>query len=439
MDYEELKKLLTEHKSKIEEAIKTRINEQSTQANKEIAQLKVELEKTKKQTQDLDNNIKEMNSMHVPGLSDETKKQKFSWQAFAGAALAQSSGMNEEKAWANAGYEREILSQYAATQKDHIAGDGTQGGYLIPEEVSSEIIGMVIAKMPIMEMGPTKITGLHGDLPIPKQTSRNIGYWVGETEPPTESTGAFAEFTLRAKKAGALTKYSKRLVSQTRGTAENIIKENLTDSLALTIDRAYLSGPGSDSQPKGILNQTGTTVTPNLATNGARFRADKAASMIQALDVADELVQGGNFGFIMRPEVIGGMRRERIPQFTGQPIGQGMPLSMVDVLMSNEQLEQKIGYKIRTTTLLSNAVTKGTSSTSSHVIFGNWKQFFIGFWRNLEIRVSDQASDASGNSAFLKDQFYMVAFQEVDCNVGRATAFTIVDDAETNEALWVNG
>ena len=33
----------------------------------------------------------------------------------------------------------------------------------------------------------------------------------------------------------------------------------------------------------------------------------------------------------------------------------------------------------------------------------------------------------------------MVAFQEVDCNVGRATAFTIVDDAETNEALWVNG
>ena len=57
----------------------------------------------------------------------------------------------------------------------------------------------------------------------------------------------------------------------------------------------------------------------------------------------------------------------------------------------------------------------------------------------MEIRVSDQASDQSGNSAFLKDQFFMVAFQQIDCNIGRATAFTYVGDAETAEASWSNG
>lgn len=200
-----------------------------------------------------------------------------------------------------------------------------------------------------------------------------------------------------------------------------------------------MSGTGSDAQPLGILNVTGLTTTPNQATNGARFRIDKAASMLQALDVADELVDAGEYGFIMRPEVMGGMRRERIPQFTGQPIGQGQPISMANILMSKEELERMIGYALTTTTQLSSAVTCGTSDTCSEVICGNWQQFYVGFWRELEIRVSDQASDASGNSSFLKDQFFMVAFQEVDSNVGRATAFTKVSDAETNEASWVNG
>jgi HK97 family phage major capsid protein len=188
-----------------------------------------------------------------------------------------------------------------------------------------------------------------------------------------------------------------------------------------------------------LLEQTGTTACTAIGTNGGRFRIDNAASMAQAIDVADELVQGGNFGYIMRPEVLGGMRRERIPQFTGQPLGQGAPINPMAVLMSNEQLEQVLGYKVRTTTQLSAAIAKGTSSTCSKVIFGNWSQFYAGFWRGLEIRVSDVASDASGNSAMLKDQFYMVAFQEVDCNVGRATAFTILGDAETTETKWTEG
>jgi len=161
--------------------------------------------------------------------------------------------------------------------------------------------------------------------------------------------------------------------------------------------------------------------------------------MAQAIDVANELVQGGNFGYIMRPEVQGGMRRERVPQFTGQTLGQGQPINPMAVLMSNEMLEQVVGYKMRTTTQLAATNSKGSSSTVSTVVFGNWKQFYAGFWRGLEIRISDQASDASSNSAFLKDQFYMVAFQEVDSNVGRTTAFTAITDAETSESSWTNG
>jgi HK97 family phage major capsid protein len=319
------------------------------------------------------------------------------------------------------------------------AGDGTEGGYLIPDEVSSELVGLTIANMPVMKMGTTQLTGLVGELPIPRQTARNTGFWVGETEAPTESSITFDQFTLRPKKAGALTRFSNRLLYQTRGLINNIVKESISDSLALLIDAGFLNGTGSDSQPKGILQQTGLTTTPNQATSAVRFRLDKAASMIQAIDVANELKDGGNFGFIMRPEVQGGMRRERIPQFTGQALGQGQPIGgPMDLLMSNEQLASRIGYKIETTNQLSNSQTRGTSTSSSTVIFGNFKQMYTGFWRGMEIKVSNIAT-VGGVDAFSRDFVWVVAFQEVDCNFGRLTAFTLVEDAETNEALWTNG
>ena len=440
MDLEKLKKMLESFKSTIETKVKEAIDENSTEQGTEVTEMKTRLDELNSNLEKISEQIKSKDAMVVPGLNDELKKESFSWSKFAFAALASSKGVPEERAWEKAGYEKEILDTYAKIYvpvgKDAIAGDGSQGGYLVPEEVTSEIVDMTIANMPLMKFGVNELRGLHGDLPIPRQTDRNTGYWVGETEAPTESSNVFGEFTLRPKKAGAFTKMSRRLSYQTKGTADAIIKKSLSQGLALTIHNGLLQGTGSDKQPLGILNVSGMTTTPNQATNGARFRVDKCAAMTQAIDVADELLDSGKYAFLMRPEVLGGLRRERVPQFSGQAIGQGMPLSMANILMSKEELAKVIGYPLETTTQLSKVLTCGTSSTCSDVIYGNWQQFYVGFWRGFEIRVSDQASDGSGNSSFLKDQFFMVAFQEVDSNVGRATAFTKVSDAETNEANW---
>jgi len=440
---EQVKQALAETKTSIEATMQSHKSEYGEKLDgkaKEIyAKMEGDLAGVKDSIAKINEAAAKAAAMHVPGMEEAAKE--WSWSGFVKGALM-GQRMNQKEAFdkAGSGLEYEMLQATSEVmQRDHIAGDGTQGGYLIPEEVSDEIVGMTIAKMPMMEMGVTKMTGLVGDLPIPRISSRNTGYWVGETEPPTESTGAFAQFSLRPKKAGAFTKFSRRLSYQTRGVADQIIKTNVTDALALTIHQGWLSGLGTESQPLGLLRQTGTTTSTALGANGGRFRIDNAASMAQALDVANELVQGGNFGYIMRPEVLGGMKRERIPQFTGQALGQGQPINPMAVLMSQDQLEQVCGYKIRTTTQLSATDSKGTSSTVSPVIFGNFSQFYAGFWRGLEIRVSDVASDSSGNSAMLKDQFYMVAFQEVDCNVGRATAFTFVSDAECTESNWANG
>ena len=435
----QLEEKLKTQQENIEKAVKDLIAKESNapEITKLIDKLKEQSDTNAEAIEKIQENIKEKAKAHIPGLKDELKKKEFDFGSFIYSAYNQCRGTSEEKAWAGAEYEKEILDTYAKT-KGQIAGDGTSGGYLFPDDVSSIIVGLTIPNLAMSKMGATTMTGLVGELPIPRQTARNTGYNVGETEAPTLSNITFDQFTLRPKKIGALSWYSNRLKYQTRGLINNIIKESISETLAIKADLDFLRGTGSDSQALGILNQTGFTTTPNQSTNAVRFRIDKAAAMVQAIDTADELVDNGNFGFIFRPEVMGGMRRERVPQFTGQPIGQGQPLALGEVIMSKQRLETELGYKFETTTQLLNTQTRGTSSTSSTVIFGNWKQFFMGFWRDFEIKVSDRAT-VGGVDAFSRDLIFVVAFQEIDCNVGRPTAFTTVLDAETNEANWTNG
>lgn len=441
-----MEQLQTELKSvreKIKGDTSVALKSESDAANEVVAALTERLGKVDEDIKAIEENIAKSAALHIPGLEEEVKTKPFDYGLFIGAALKQAK--NVGGAWSDAGHEKEILDQYAKligptmNKKDMMAGDGTQGGYLISPEASGGLVDQVIAKTPLLQMDTTNFPNLVGDMPIQRQTSRNTGFWVGETEAPTESSMAFDEFTLRPRKVGALTRYSNRLDYQTRGAIDGFIRNSISDALGLTIHDGYLQGTGTNSQPKGILTQTGYTVTPNHATSAVRFRLDKAASMIQAIDVANELLDGGSYGFIMRPEVQGGMRRERIPQFTGQAIGQGQPLAGPEsLLMSNEELEKRIGYMMRTTTQLSAAQTRGTSTTSSTVIFGNWKQFYTAQWRGLEIKVSNVAT-VGGVDAMTRDLVWVVAFMEVDSNVGRITAFTRVLDAETNEANWTNG
>lgn len=424
-------------REKLAEDVNTLLAKQSTEAEEAAGVLKEQITEFDESIKALQEGMKKLEEIRIPGLEGK-EAQKFDFSAFIRASALQKGGHDPASAWKDAAFEKEVLWQYAE-KRDMRAGDGTEGGYLIPDEVSSELVGLTIANMAVMKMGVTQLNGLVGELPIPRQTARNTAFWVGETEAPTESSITFDQFTLRPKKVGALTRFSGRLLYQTRGLINSLVMESLSDSAALAIDAAFIQGSGSDSQPKGILQQTGLTVTPNQGTNAGRFRIDKAASMVQAIDVANELKDGGNYGFIMRPEIKGGMCRERVPQFTGQPIGQGMPVGgFTDTILSKEQLAARLGYKFETTTQLSNAQTRGTSTSSSTVIFGNFKQMFTGFWRGMEIKTSGVAS-VGGIDAFSRDFIWVVAFQEVDCNFGRLTAFTLVEDAETNEVNWTNG
>ncbi len=358
----------------------------------------------------------------LAGLEGSEKKE-FS---FAKCVNAQINGK-----WADdAGYEKEVV-EATAQIKSNNAQSGEAGGYLIPEEHTSELIDLAVANTPVFEMGPTVLRNLRGELPIPKTTGRPTAYWVGEEEEATESETTFGEIVLRPKTIAAFTKVSRRLMHQSSNTIEGVIRGELVKSFGLGINTALLTGSGTDKVPKGISNFSGLTATAAIGTNGGRFTIDKAAEMAMNIDVANML--NGNLGYIVRPEVLSYMLRERVAQFSGQPSGTGQPISASNVIMSHAELEATLGYKIRTTTLLGNTTVKGTGNSGSDVFFGDWSQLTVGMWEGFEIKASDVAGNASG-SAMTQRQIWITAFQGLDSNIKDETGFTTISDAMTASA-----
>jgi hypothetical protein len=156
--------------------------------------------------------------------------------------------------------------------------------------------------------------------------------------------------------------------------------------------------------------------------------------MQMTVDVANMLKPTGSYGYLMRPEVLSGMKRERVMTFSTQTASTGMPV--MNPLVSTKVLEDLIGYKIRTTTLLGKGTAHGASgATDSCVIFGDWTQLILAFWEGFELRSSDVAGN-SGGSALTQNQIWIAAFQGMDINVKDETGFCKVTDADTLESNW---
>ena len=382
--------------------------------------------------------IKTIAAQRVPGLGEENKKHPFDFGEVVKAILKEhprNGGMSHETAWKDAGHEDEMIKQTVKLRSNY-AADGTAGGYLIPDEPAAELVDLAMANLPIRNLGAKVLSGLYGDLPIPKKTGRTSAYMVGENSKPTESQLTFGQVWLRPHKAGAFTKQSNRLIYQSRGVSNQLVRDDLAYEMRVKMEDMFLNGSGAEYQPLGILGTSGTT-TSSVSLSGARFKIDDAGKMLTDLQVADEdRMPGAKMGFLMHPRTNSGMRRERVLMYSTGTNAAGMPVLANNLLMTNEMLSQQLGVKIENTTRMPATYSAGSSTTCSKVIYGNWDQFYIGLWRDMILKASDVAGDGSTGSALLDDQMYIVLFQEFDCVIPRATAFTIAGGMSTTESEW---
>src|SRR5579885_1341664 len=278
----------------------------------------------------------------LPGLADEKKPFSFA-KAFAGAAY-QSKGQD---IWdsIDAGFEREVLQQ--ATKKSIDTGTGGSGGGLVvPQEYTNQIIPLLRAKTAVIKAGATVLEGLSGSpVAIPKQTGAGQAYWLGQNASIPTGDATFGQVQMTPHVMAARVQYSNLLNILSNPSIEELIRNDFARIAALELDRVALRGSGSSNQPLGIVNIAGIQTLP-IGTNGGTYTFDVASQALALLDSANAL--GEKVGFVTHPKVSWKMRRERIPQFSGDAGGAYVTLPII----SDAKLNEMLGYPMFTTTQL---------------------------------------------------------------------------------------
>lgn len=388
------------------------LKELGEKSDREITAIRQEIKDEGQRTYD---KVRERN-VSVPGSELPDNGKKFS---FARAALAIAT-----RDFSEAPLEKEVFEQ-SRKRSTATTMTGAAMGYLVPTEPAREVLQPAMANIAMQSLGVTTYTDLVGELPFPDITSRPTLSWVREAAAASETGVSVGEKVMRPKTGSMLVKLSNKLNYQSQGTAEQIVREKMTEGAALGIDRVSILGSGSSSEPLGIMNVAGIGSAAALGSAGGRLTIDRVASMMADLEDLDF----NPTGLLTAPRVISGLKRERVQQFTGQGVGLGQPI--IQPLMTDEMVAGMLGIKFAKTTQIPKNGTKSSSSTLAKAILGAWKEFKIGLWGGMSLR----SSDVAGNS-FVNNELYIVMFVDMDTLCAKPTAFTMISDCETLEANW---
>jgi len=260
---------------------------------------------------------------------------------------------------------------------------------LIPQDYKSgDFIDVLRNSSSVMQAGATMLRGLSGSVVIPKKTAASSAAWIAtEGNAASESEFTSGSVTMSPKVIGAFTDATRLLLQQSSLDVENLIRDDLTQSIATAIDLGALAGSGSSGQPTGIANTSGINTTTFAAANPTYA---EIIGMESAVAADNALV--GNLAYICKPADYGTLKT------TSKDSGSGQFVVEPDGRMN--------GYNV----IRSNQVTSGD------FYFGNFSDLLIGMYGGLDITVDPYALSTSGGVR-------IIALQTVDVAVRHAVSF----------------
>jgi HK97 family phage major capsid protein len=295
-------------------------------------------------------------------------------------------------------------------KRDLLVGTASAGGNTVATDLlSGSFIDILRNAMVINRMGARMMTGLVGQVAIPKHTGSATAYWVAENAAPTESQQSFGQVTMTPKTVGAWTDISRRLLLQSSIAVESLVQTDLATVLGLAIQQAAINGSGASNQPSGLM----TLLTTPAVVGGPNGAAPTWANVI-ALEtaIASANADVGTLGYLTNAKVRGKLKStEKFSTTNGQPIFEA----------GNTPLN---GYQTAITNAVPSNITKGTGTNLSAMLFGNWADLMIGMWGSLDLMVDPYTGSTAGTVR-------VVALQDVDVAVRNLESFASFVDIVT--------
>lgn len=322
-------------------------------------------------------------------------------------AIAAAAGLTVD-----AGFEREVQAELAKR-----AGRPAQGIF-IPTEVfetrvlttstGSELvptdhrpdqyISALTAASVVRGLGARVLSGLTGNLSIPRETDSPAIGWVAENVALSADDANFDAVTLSPKHAGALSEFSRNMLLQASPDVEGLLRQMLARNIALAIDKAAIQGGGAN-EPDGVL------ATAGIATQAyATDLFTTTAEMIAKADIANVATARRSF-----------LTTNLIKKICNLELDANKLPVPVSAIFHDEPAT------------FSNQVPTTLGSGDEHgLIYADWSELLIGIWSEIDILVNPFES-----TAYSKGNVSIRAMATVDCAVRHPLAFVSATGVET--------
>lgn len=253
-----------------------------------------------------------------------------------------------------------------------------------------QYIGPLRDSLLIRQMGIRVLSGLQGNVSIPKANTGLSAGWVVEGDPITESNMTFDAVTMTPKHVGAIAELSRQLIQQSDPSIERLVREDISHAIAAEIDRAIVAGSGLLGQPTGIVNLAGVQTATALPADWQDVLAME--QQLHALNINPT-------GWYTTPGVLstlrGTLKEAGLPGY----ISEGGNIGNLPAHSSN-------------------------AAPAATAILGDWSQVLLGQWGGVEI-----LANAFAEGPYRRGAVLVRAMMTCDVAVRHEEAFVVAPDA----------
>lgn len=283
---------------------------------------------------------------------------------------------------------------------------GGPGSNLIATDHRGDLyIDLLRAALITRRLGARILSGLVGNVDIPKLKTSSVAAFVGENAALTPGDMEFTKVSMNPKHAGVLTEFSRNMLLQTSPDIEQLVRSDFASVLATKVDSVAVQGGGSD-EPDGILETSSIGDIP-LGANGGHITYDNIADLIGLVDDSN----------VTNPAAF--LSNTKVKTWCSKlKNGEGDPMGL-DLIFQNYQ-------RIFSNVVPSNLEKGGSGTVCSPLIFGDWSDLIIGYWSELDILVNPYET-----TAYSKGNVQVRGMLTMDLAVRHAESFGTIRDILT--------
>jgi HK97 family phage major capsid protein len=265
-----------------------------------------------------------------------------------------------------------------ALTRDLTVSPPSTGGVSVQTTVEPSLIPLLRNRTAVLQAGARYISGLVGNLSMPRQNAPATVSWNTEIAPLTESDLKLDNVVLSPNRVGGWCNYSKQLLAQSSLDIENIVRDDLIQIIQIAIDNVALNGTGAN-QPTGIFNMAAnpgpptppydyTKAAPPVAFGSGYPTWAQVISFESAVETGN-LVLDDTAAYITSPQVKGAWK--------GYAKSDPRNTSIWFPAFFWEADNTVNGHRAIPTNQI----------TGNRVVFGKWNELMIGQWAGLDLVV----------------------------------------------------